>query len=332
MIKNWLVTLLLGCAVGCGTTRTSRFDEFEKATIDKMTGNEVSGGIFQKTLLCLNALRETHHLTLLTNLQVTYQTNHAVVSVTNMTVTRTSQAQVAMATNLNPSASAPPAASLSPEESASTNRPPAVAPPVWARGATLATNSSESVATSTNQNVVSGYQQITTAQNQQDAYLTNDLSITQAIQQTSTLETNYVVTTYTNAQVAAITNVQYISTNVPAYDYYLYTEIIPPPDFVPHTGESLVVLVNGARHSFASTNAPPGFVARKGFLTTFYKTTPAVLVAIANAQEVKVRVRGNNTHLERRMSSASQNRFREFLLATMQPKPPAKSAQVANRE
>ena len=60
-------------------------------------------------------------------------------------------------------------------------------------------------------------------------------------------------------------------------------------EFTLASGESLVLVVDGVRHGFASTNSNTAFIARKGFTSTLHKVPPEVLVDIANARQVKVR-------------------------------------------
>ena len=99
----------------------------------------------------------------------------------------------------------------------------------------------------------------------------------------------------------------------PLADYYLYTEIAPA-DFSLATGESLIVLADGVRYAAC----PPATIrvaeTRRGFLTTYYKVAPDVIVAIANSKEVKLRIKGTAGTLERTMNSSSRGNFREFLL------------------
>ena len=58
--------LLCGCA-GTHKQGTSISDPYEAATIEQMTGNNVSGAVFARTIVCLNARRETRIVTTLTN-------------------------------------------------------------------------------------------------------------------------------------------------------------------------------------------------------------------------------------------------------------------------
>ena len=67
---------------------------------------------------------------------------------------------------------------------------------------------------------------------------------------------------------------------------------------------------------FGCTQTPPqtAWESRRGFLTTYYKVAPEVVVAIANAHEVKLRIKGTTGTLERTMNGSSRGNFREFLL------------------
>jgi hypothetical protein len=134
-----------------------------------------------------------------------------------------------------------------------------------------------------------------------------------------TLETNQVLTYVTNLIVSQVTNVLTVPTNLLVHDYYLYTEILPPPDFTLASGESLVLLVDGVRWGFSPGQLGTVFVGRKGYTTTHYKVPPEVLVDIANAQQVRLRIRGVNSVIERKLSGASRNHFRQFLLRYFSP-------------
>jgi hypothetical protein len=117
----------------------------------------------------------------------------------------------------------------------------------------------------------------------------------------------------------------------PVLECYLFTEIAPP-DFPLMPGESLVVLADGAR--YACTNAVPrgGWRARRGFLTTWYRVSPEVLLAIARAREVQLRIKGSNGTLERTLNRASHQRLREFVAETLEPKPPSHSTKTPRLE
>ena len=118
-----------------------------------------------------------------------------------------------------------------------------------------------------------------------------------------------------------VTNVTIVPTNTLASDHFLYTEMTPPSDFTLQSGESLVLLVDGARYGLTQSQPAAAFVGRKGFTTGMYRVPPEVLVAIANAQEVRLRFKGVNSAIEREMNQSSRDNFKKFLLRyfTSQP-------------
>lgn len=97
-------------------------------------------------------------------------------------------------------------------------------------------------------------------------------------------------------------------------EYFLYTELISTTGFTPAPGESLVLSIDGERHAFTSTNSPTVFVARPGYDSTLFKASADVFVKIANAKEVKVRLKGNAQVIEEEMTRANIRRFREYLV------------------
>jgi hypothetical protein len=299
----------------------SRYDEFEKVKVDKMVGNAVSGKILARTVVCLNAMRESKWLPAATNQTVAYTTNFVVTSVTNQTVTTSANEQIASTTNAMaaPSPSAPTPATQEGE----TNQPVVVTSipgDSTAYGLTISTSRNESVATAPNQVVVSSTVQTVTTVSGQATVNTNSQSITGGTNQLITVETNLVITTYTNTVVTPVTNIAVISPELPAFDYYLYTEIAPA-DFSLQPGESLVVLADGARFAFTPSNPQSGWNSRRGFLTTFYKAPPEAIEAIANAEEVRLRIKGTNGMLERRLNRSSRRHFHDFLLKHFGPQP-----------
>lgn len=143
---------------------------------------------------------------------------------------------------------------------------------------------------------------------------TNNQSITTAETQAISAETNQVVNIVTNLTVTAVTNHTILRTNLLLSDSYLFTELTPPPDFVLQNGESLVLLIDGVRHGLGATNSQAVFVSRKGFVSTLYKVPPDLIVGIASAREVKIRLKGINSVIEKRMSQSSRDNFKRFLL------------------
>lgn len=311
--------LLLFCAAifgGCATGNQSRYDEFEKVKVDQMVGNNVQGSVtvFEKTIVCLNAMRETRWPGPVTNQTVTYMTNYAVNSVTNLTVSTSANQQIASATN---AVALPPATFVSVAIAGETNQSTANlnAPNnSTANGETISTTSNQSVAASLNQKVTSGTVQTVRMLNNQITLATNNLSITSGTNQILTIETNYVVTAFTNQNILAVTNLTVVSAEQPLADYYLFTEITPPPDFALQSGDSLVLLIDGTRHAFAPATPRSGWTTRRSFLTTFYKVPAEVLIGVANADEVKLRIKGSNITIERHLSRTCRQNIREFLL------------------
>jgi len=98
------------------------------------------------------------------------------------------------------------------------------------------------------------------------------------------------------------------------------------------SGESLVLLVDGVRYAFTQTPLTASYVGRKGYSTVFYRTAPEVLVALANAKEVRVRLKGSTATVERVMTASSRQNFRTFLLKYFvpEPPPPTRSAGLAH--
>ena len=67
--------------------------------VDKLAGNAVSANVFARTLVCLNAARESKGLVALTNTTISFVTNYVVTATTNLTVTTSGNIQVAALTN-----------------------------------------------------------------------------------------------------------------------------------------------------------------------------------------------------------------------------------------
>jgi hypothetical protein len=199
-------------------------------------------------------------------------------------------------------------------------------------GQTSSTTGNQSIASGPNQAVTTGGQQSIVTLNLQGTLTTGNVTISSATNRTVTLETNYTITSVTNAVVTAVTNTEWLRLNRPVHDYYLYTELTPPPDFTLQPGESLVLLVDGQRYALTQSSPQAPFVPRRGFTTTFYKVSPEVLVAIANAHEVRLRLKGVNHVVERTMNSRSRQHIKDFLVKYFVPEtdsdeaPPTASA------
>ncbi len=300
----WLSLLALNLTA-CSSTRISRYDEFEKVKVDRMAGNSVSANVFARTLVCLNAARESRGFVAQTNVTVAFATNYVVTSTTNLTVSTSGNSQIAALTNsaAAPATSADASAPVTASNSGNST----------SAGVTTATVQNESIANAPNQNVRSGSIQIVTTLNSQSTIARDSLSLIIGTNEIITVETNYVVTTITNQVITPVTNVLVKTSGQPVADYFLYTEIAPA-DFSLAPGESLVVLADGVRFGCTQTTPQTAWESRRGFLTTYYKVAPDVIVAIANAKEVKLRIKGSGGTLERTMNSSSRANFREFLL------------------
>ena len=308
----WLLLCVVTLA-GCSFARVSRYDEFEKVKVDKMCGNAVSGAVFARTVVCLNAARESRGFVAQTNMTIAVTTNFVVTSTTNLTVTTSGNTQTALLTNaVAPSATTPMAET---NNAAVTTSTPGNS---TASGVTTATARNESLATAPNQTVRSGSIQSVTTLNSQATVSRDLLSITSGTNDVVTVETNYIITTITNQVIAPVTNLVVKLSEQPVADYYLYTEIAPA-DFALAPGESLIVLADGVRYGCTVTPPQTAWESRRGFLTTYYRVAPEVVMAVANASEVKLRIRGTAGTLERKMNDGSRTHFREFLLKHFGP-------------
>ncbi len=294
-------------------------DVFDAVTVEQTTGNRVSRAIFERTIVALNVRRETRAAPAVTNQTVTYLTNLTVTAVTNQTVTVVTNASRTVATN---QLAAPwPAGGATNELSgAETNQLVTLTPP-----SSVTTN--VSLTTSENSTLSRAANQIVTTANHQTMFSrqitasSNNLSITTADNVVISAETNQAVTFVTNQIVTAVTNVAIALPGQPWREYFLYTEFTPPPEFTLAGGESLVLLVDGVRHGFTATNSNTAFIARKGFTSHLYKVSPEQLVDIANAGEVKIRLKGTTSVIERQMNAGSRNTFKQFLLKYLVPDP-----------
>lgn len=308
-------TPLLCCGIaillaGCSSSRVSRYDEFEKARVERLCANAVSRPVFARTVVCLNAAIESFGFAPLTNVTVQLVTNPVVTATTNLTVTTVRQQQTTLLTNLV-AASASHATNAPDTATAATAAPAAPNPPQV--GETTATNRNESLSLGPNQSVRAVSTQVTTTRNVQTNELFGQVWLTRGWNEVATSETSEVVTRFTNLVVSATTNVTVRFAEEPARECYLFTEIAPP-DFPLAPGESLIVLADGVRYSGTPATPRSGWTARRGFLTTWYRVSPETLLAIAKAREVKVRIKGNNGTLERTLNRASHERLRRFVL------------------
>lgn len=318
--------LLAGCA-GKHPKGVVQYDDFEAVEIEQMIGNNVSQAVLSKTIVCLNARRETRRVTMLTNTLVTAATNQVIASITNTTISLSTNLVYTVMTNLTPAAPLPPPAvaadGTAVTSTAETNTTVAFAP----AEAALSTNFTFSVANNASgsrapNQLIANNQSVRTL-NLQLTTASNNLSIALMTNIVITGETNLMVSYVTNVTITAITNTILKPTNGVAYDYFLFTEMIPPADFNPVTqGESLVLLVDNVRYGFVPTPSSTAFAPRKGYTTALYRVHPEVLVAIANAKEVRLRCKGSTSTLERTMSASSRRHFRDFLTRYFVPEDP----------
>lgn len=269
-----------------------------------MAGNAVSADVFSRTLVCLNAARESKGFIAQTNISINYNTNYVVTSTTNLTVTTSGNLQIASVTNAI-------ALSLSTDTNAPTT--PSSTVNNASSGLTSSTSRNESVATAPNQNIRSGSIQTVTTTSGQGTVNHDSLAITTGTNEVVTVETNFIVTTITNQVITPVTNIVVKTSENPIADYFLYTEIAPA-EFNLASGESLIVLADGVRFGCTSAAPQTAWETRRGYLTTYYKVAPEVITAIANAKEVKLRIKGTSGTLERTMNRSSRENFREFLV------------------
>ena len=319
-MKIFTVILCAALLAGCKGTHpkgTARFDDYDSLKIEQMTGNNVSGAVFAKTIVCLNARRETRSLVAVTNSTVVVFTNQVINAITNQTVSIATNLMVTSMTNLSPALPPPPAAAPAGEAAGGVAAETNVVAAVTNQGPALSTNATISIANNASGSIspnqrTANQQQIRTINNQFTT-TSNNISIVWMTNLVITAETNLIVNYVTNTGVVSVTNIIVTPTNGVAFEYFLYTELIPPPDFTLASGESLILLVDGVRFGFSQGQSGTAFVARKGYTSNLYRVPPEVLVAIANAKEVRVRFRGVNSVVERTMNKGSRQNFREFV-------------------
>ncbi len=328
-------SVLLVAAMVCGCAgkqkRGARVnDPYDAVRIDQMVGNNVSAQMFERTIVCLNARRETRALTVLTNQTVALVTNVSLSYVTNLSFTISTNQQFAFATNEVAVTPPPPAA----EANATTDSvavSPAPTPPA-STNVSLTTANNSVLSKAGNQTVLTA-----SAQQQRSRQVTTthgNFTVTAADNENTTAETNTVVTVVTNLTVASVTNVTVTLTNQPVHDYFLAVEYTPPPEFTLQSGESLVLLVDGVRHPLTQTTSPSVLVPRRGFSAALYRATPQLLVDIANAKQVNLRLKGANAVIEKEMNASSRANVRKFLVKFFAPEAaePACNASVATAQ
>jgi hypothetical protein len=323
--------LLAGCA-GTAKKGLSRYDDFDAVKVDQMVGNAISKGMFEKTIICLNARRETRQVTAITNVTVSPVTNQIVNAITNQTISMSTNFLVTTMTNLVPVTAPPPAPAPSAGGEAVN---PALAdavtlPPLTNTPATISTNLTVTLASnqsgSAGPNQATANNQLVRTVNNQITTTSNNLTVALMTNLVVSAETNEVVNYVTNTYYTSATNTTIVPANYLASDYFLYTEMTPPSDFTLQSGESLVLLVDGVRYGFSQSQPAAAFVGRRGFTTGMYRVPPQVLVAIANAKEVRLRFKGVNSSIERDMNQPSRDNFKTFLLHYFASQPDATGA------
>lgn len=114
-------------------------------------------------------------------------------------------------------------------------------------------------------------------------------------------------------------------------DYFLVAEFTPSPDFtLQSSGESLILLIDGVRHGFTSTNSQHVVKSRPGVVAALYPVAPELLIQIANAQDVRMRLRGTTSVVDERVPAVVQSTLRDWMLRTFTA--PARSAAAGSPE
>jgi hypothetical protein len=67
-------------------------------------------------------------------------------------------------------------------------------------------------------------------------------------------------------------------------------------------------------------------VPRRGFSAAVYRAAPQLLVDIANAKQVSLRLKGANAVIEKEMNSSSRANFRKFLVKYFAPEASQRAA------
>lgn len=305
------VLLVSGCAVFEKKSGAWN-DPFEQVKVAQTVGNNVSRAPLQRTILCLNARRETRIFTGETNVVVTYHTNQVVSYTTNYSINSVTNLQANVSTNQ--------LAPVAPPLPVDTNDPTALvvqAPPPQG----LSTNTSLTRTADQYLTVNTGRDQSVTTLNLQSSVTHNyqltatfgNLAVTVATNETIRNETIISITAVTNYVVTAKTNVTILPVKRVVHDHFLYTELTPPPDFTPAPGENLILLLDGQRYGLTPTNSP-AFQGRREFVSTLYRVTPEILVDLANAREARLRLRGVTYAIERDISRSCQEKIRQFLV------------------
>ncbi len=320
---------VLAALIFCGhsltaASRTSTQDQYDAIAVDELRGNHVAGRVFARTILCLNARVETRAGQPTTNQTVTFVTNYSRVFFTNLVITVSTNFSLTTSTNAVAFPPIPVTPAVTDAGATSTNAPSTnavanvetnvvVLPqlPPNSTNVTITTASNASQTRGANQ--VATILSSQTVSSRQVSLTTNNISLTIADNLAVLVETNLTVNIVTNVSVVSVTNTVVTPAAAPQKDYYLCVEYTPPPDFTAQQGESLVLLVDGVRHGFASTNLQSAFVARRGFQPLVYKTTEEVFDRLASAGEVRLRLKGVNNVVDRTLSRSSRKRFTKFV-------------------
>jgi hypothetical protein len=322
-----ILAMLLGLVLvsGCASKNAgvSKLDAFDDVQVAQMVGNKVRPYVLtQRTVVCLNGRRETCKVPMITNTVVVWVTNATANAVTNQVISMSTNALGTTMTNLAPLqlTQLPSPAEAAGASPAATHEPAPIlinSPPSVTTNFALSLSRNQSLTTSPSQTAANI--QVVRTLNNQITTTSNNLSVSVMTNVVVTLETNQVVNYLTNTLIAQVTNVTITPTNHLLHDYFLYTEVMAPPEFTLASGESLVLLVDGIRWGFSPGPLGTVFVARKGYATTHYKVPPEVMVAIANSKEARMRIKGVNSVIDRTLSGASKSHFREFVLRYFTP-------------
>ncbi|MEO5804483.1 MAG: hypothetical protein ABIR24_13235 [Verrucomicrobiota bacterium] len=87
--------------------------------------------------------------------------------------------------------------------------------------------------------------------------------------------------------------------------------MIAPDDFALQTGDSLILNLDDEVLTFAPTNSP-SFNGRKRYVTTFYPVESDVVIKLAKAMETRVRIKGLNATIDKRLAVRNTMLFLDF--------------------
>ena len=327
--SRFLAPITLGLLLtACTSSKMARYDAFDQAEISQSRGNYVSGRFFGKTVLAVNPRVESRRVGSVTNTAIEWKTNVVTTRVTNLVITLSTNQASAVSTNDLPPAplqasesaaeesgdgvagegneAGEPTEGIAAQSGAPTNRVIALPLTNYTASSGLSV-SSIAAAGGFTESI-----QKTDGLNTQISVVTNNQMVTTQFNQVVTLETNMAISVLTNQIVEAVTNTTVIAINEVVADHYLVTELIAPSDFVLAPSESLVLLVDGKRMSFSATNSIASFVGRRGFASTLYRVPEGTFQEIADAEDVRVRLRGVNSVIDREMPRSARKEFARF--------------------